>query len=338
MRNSKKLLKSAISMILCIGIISAAVIYPYDSSQDRKLRAELQGTLDFLIIGASHAQFGFSTEVLDNELGVNSYNLSSVLMPLTGRYEMLKMELDRNPINTVVLEVSYDTLCTNYNATFNEGDHIIIVRMDSIADRIHYLCKYITVDGWLNVYARLIAHGISTWKDILKNKNGSSPNNKGYTPKSTVDVTLSENAVKNKYNRWAFEFDNIRQSNVEMLNSIVDLCHEHSARVIIAVTPVSDGYMWEHAKLDDFNTFLSAFCEANGCEYYDMNLDVTRYELYSDSISYMDETHLSGNGAEIMTSRFCKIIGSQDFDTDKSEVFYENYEKMKTDSPYNNMS
>ena len=115
MHSSKKVFLRTLAVLLVVLGLSVLIILPYMESQERKTRKDLAGTVDYLVVGASHAQLGFVPSVLDQELGVNSYNLSSLLMPVTGRYFLLEKEIKRNPVKTVVLEVSYDTLAIDYN-------------------------------------------------------------------------------------------------------------------------------------------------------------------------------------------------------------------------------
>lgn len=334
MHSFKKALLSFLAILLCVIALSAIIIAPYMSEQDRKTRAELAGNLNYLVIGASHAQLGFSPEILDDELGVNSYNLSSLLMPMCGRLEILKKETNRNPVKTVVLEISYDALSIDNDKTYNEGDPQIIARLDTLSERINYLATYVSVDGWLNIYARMVVYGVSQWKDNILNHSSQSIVYKGYTPRSASDVTLSEQDAVTKLDRWSYKVSDTRQENLDMLKLMIEMCKEHHIRVIVVVTPLSDSFIWEHSKMDDFSSMLSEFSKNIGCEFYDLNLDRNRYSIYSDDVSFMDETHLSESGATKMTERFCQIITEAASGKDTNIFFYDSYEEMKQESPY----
>lgn len=334
MRSFKKALVSFLVIILCVVTLSAIIIMPYMSSQDRETRKELAGSLDYLVVGASLAQLGFSTEILDTKLGVNSYNLSSILMSMNGRLALLQKELSRNPVNTVVMEISYDALSIDYDKTFNEGDPPIIARLDTAAERLNYLSSYVKTDGWLNVYARMIVFGISSWKDNIRGSGNNTSLYKGFSAWSANDVTLSKKDASTKHDRWPYEVENTRPENLDSLKQMIEMCKERNIRVIIVVTPWSDGFIWEHSDLDDFSSMLGNYCAENNCEYYDLNLDKERYSLYSDKSSFMDTTHLSSSGASTMTERFCSIITEANEGKDVSHWFYDSYETMKMDSPY----
>ena len=335
MRSFKRALLSFLAVIICITVLSSIIIMPYISSQDKEIRKELEGSLDFLVVGASLGQLGFSSKILDTKLGVNSYNLSSILMSMNGRLALLQKEVSRNPVDTVVLEISYDALSIDYDKTFNEGDPQIIARLDTIAERLHYLTSYVKIDGWLNIYARIIIFGISSWKDKILEPASNDTKYKGFSPWSANDVTLSEKDVISKHDKWQYKVENTRQENLNTLKQMIDICKKNNARVIVTVTPLSDGFIWEHSHLDEFTTMLGNFCAENDCEYYDLNLDKNRYELYSDKSSFMDATHLSSSGAAVMTNRFCTIITDAGKGGDISNIFYDSYEALKMESPYN---
>ena len=110
MHSFKKAMKSSMIFLILLTICTETIVYPYFHSetyhyQDGYVREELQGTLDFLICGASQAQRGISPMILDQKLGCNSYNIASPLMTLHSRYYMLEKELERNPVKTVIIEL-----------------------------------------------------------------------------------------------------------------------------------------------------------------------------------------------------------------------------------------
>ena len=108
MHNSKQIVISTLSFILLFAVISTLIIVPYwnsetDYFQDSQLREDLAGQIDCLVIGASHALTAFDTNVLDERLGCFSYNLSGSMMTLDSKYYFLKKELERNPVETVLV-------------------------------------------------------------------------------------------------------------------------------------------------------------------------------------------------------------------------------------------
>ena len=114
MNSFKLALKTSLIFLLIITVLSTVIVYPYFHRetyhyQDGYVRDNMAGEIDFIICGASQAQRGISTEILDKKLGVNSYNIASPLMTLMGRYTILKKVMSMIPMQapwTVILNSS----------------------------------------------------------------------------------------------------------------------------------------------------------------------------------------------------------------------------------------
>ena len=145
---------------------------------------------------------------------------------------------------------------------------------------------------------------------------------------------MSEKNITGKKDKYFCDNSETRQDNLDTLQRMAGYCREQGIRVIVAVAPLSDAFLWKHTGLDDFLAMLRKFYADNQCEFYDLNLDRERYSLYSDDHSFWDETHLSSVGAEAMTARFCELIRKTGSGEDIRGSFYSGYEEIKQDSPY----
>ena len=133
MHNFKKALIASLSFLLCFALIFSAVVFPAFKTDslynDSAKRQELAGSIDFLMCGASHALGGFIPTIIDETLGVNSYNLSSYASSFDGRLWLIEKELERNPVSTFVLEISYDTI-RDYSDDHSTGEPMTILKLD----------------------------------------------------------------------------------------------------------------------------------------------------------------------------------------------------------------
>jgi len=335
----KKVLLPIIVFLFLFSSISILVIIPYYNSevryyQDGKIRKEMSGTIDYVTVGASHALAGFVPEILDKELGCNSYNLSVSMMPMYAKYVILEKELSRNDIDTVVLEISYDTLNRKNGNEYAIGDEPMIAKFDNWGDRWHYLTKYVAINDWLNIYSRSFIEGLWNWKNILLgNVETVDFSGKGFLAKKTTDVTMSEAAAIQLYASKTY-VNNINKDNYNMLIDIIEMCHSNGARVIIAVVPVSNKQIWKISNLDAFLDWGNEFSKQNGCEFYDFNIIRNRNSVFNDAYSYADDDHMSEQGARIFTSIFCEIMKKVEQNEDISSYFYKSYYEMIADSPY----
>ena len=336
MRSFKKVMVSVITIVVLFSLISAVIICPYINSEtfyyeDKDLRANLSGTLDYLIIGSSHGLSAFKTSVLDEELGCNSYNLSGGMMTFAARKFLLQKELERNPIHTVVIEVSHNALTSENDDGYGEGDSAFLPRLDSFSERVRYLVKSVKIDDWLNIYSKLFIQGLSYYKH--RGTIAVDYAAKGYHAKETRDITLSENLIAEKYNSGMISTA-FTDYNIRYLEQMIACCKDHDARVIIAVVPIADVSIWGYNNIDDFDIWLKNFCVENDCECYNFNLLRDRYQLFNDATSFYDGAHLSDPGATVFTRAYVDIIQKTDKGEDVSPLFFNNYEELKKFSPY----
>jgi len=273
--------------------------------------------------------------ILDEGLGCYSYNLSGSMMTLDNKYYMLKKELERNPVDTVILEISFDTLTRKEKEEFAIGDAVAITRLDTWSERVAYMLSYVAVDDWLNTYARLFVEGMAYFSNILQGSSGSCVDYslKGFGPGEPADITHTQSQIATSYNSGSVSND-YNEENVEKFSSIIDLCEDYGARVIVVTVPVSNALIMKNDGWDDFYQWTTDYCRERNCEFYDMNLIANRYDVFQDAFSFRDIDHLSGEGASACTAVLCDLIKKVDAGEDVSELFYQSYAEMKHDSPY----
>jgi len=337
MHNFKNLLYSIIGSLLIIAMISVVVIVPYMNSefsyfQDSRLRSELSGNINCIVLGASHALAGIDPNILDEKLGCNSYNLSGSMMTLDGKYYLLSKELERNPINTVILEISRDTLTRKEDEEFAIGDEPTIARLDSFVERVDYMTKCVALNDWLNIYSREFVMGLSYYQTILS--NGSTANvdyqAKGYKYKSPADLTLSKQTAQAIYNSRKLSTD-YSDKNIQKLDDIVSLCKKYNCRVVFVVVPESNALIWEWNNWDEFHKWLKQYAADNNCELYDLNLDKERNVAFTDDVSFSDADHLSAVGAQATTELLSEAMKNP---AHWQSQAYKSYVEMKKDSQY----
>jgi hypothetical protein len=91
---------------------------------------------------------------------------------------------------------------------------------------------------------------------------------------------------------------------------------------------------WEYAGLQNLHDYLLEFCKENDCVFIDGNLLIDRYDIFSDTNSFIDDQHLSGEGATVFSKKICEIIKKIDLNEDVTGAFYSSYSEMQKASPY----
>lgn len=340
MRTIKQILLSLLYFVVFFSVMSAVIIVPYYKAesmgyQDASFRKSLAGKIDYVTVGASHCQAGFIPEMLDKELGCNSYNLSIVLMPMPARRLELEKELSRNDIKTVVVEVSYDNLQMEAGHDAAVADERVLTRIETWPERVEYLVKYIRVDDWLNVYSHSFITGIWNLKARHLNRgfDNSMELSKGHLYRYNSNATLTPEEAEQIHETTPYE-RNFYKYNYDILCDIIDICNERDIQVLLVVVPVSDAYIWQYSNLDDFLQWGQELAAEKDCIFLDFNLLKTRYSDFNDSVSYSDKDHLCEEGAIAFTTRYIEVVKKIDAGEDVSDMFYPSYKELIADSPY----
>ncbi len=341
MRSFKRFLISFLLFVLVLILSSVVLIAPYRKQEayyynDAALRRSLAGQVDFLVVGASHAMNGFDTRVLDRELGVFSYNAGGPSASMYGRCWMLQKELKRNPVKTVVIELSYQSFTRAQSADYCMGDGMTLDRMDTFSERLKYLVGYVGVDDWLNYYSRTLKSGLLAWGNVLRGnvKSNVDHETKGFIVQEISDQTLSPEEAVSIYNSEIYDGVFLKEE-LRELDAIMEFCEKNGVYPILAVVPISDRFIWQTDTFDYLSDWFRNYCEQHNCEGYDFNLLKNRYELFSDQRSFSDLNHMSTEGAGVFTQVFCDTIQRAAGGEDVSDMFYDSYSEIKALSPYN---
>lgn len=327
MRIFKKAVTSFLIIALLFSSISTVVIAPYVKSEnDSKLRAELSGSIDCIVIGASHALNGIDTHVLDEQLSVCSYNLSSSMLSMENKFYLLSKELERNPVKTVILELSYNSLSREEDSEFSLGDKNVINRLDSFSEVFQYCRKHVSVDDMMNLYSRNFVSGVIYQKnkffDISETEKEQS--SKGY--QALKPVNLNNVNLETAENEISLDFN---QENIKGFIKLIELCKSHQCRVIITVTVLSNRLIQHYTNWEGFHVWLKTFAQKNEVELYDINLIKNRTTFFHDETSFYNDHHLSFEGAKKNTELLCEVVNEAQKKKDISSYFYPNYDEMK---------
>lgn len=334
--------KACISFALFVGMLalaSAIIIEPMIQNGlsyycDGKYRKETAGEYDLLFIGDSDGLCAFIPSVFYEKTGINSYNLSQEKNTGLSEYYLLSQELLRNPVKDVILQVGIDTFVRDYSQEHNEGNAITVMRTNNLLERTAFLCKYVSLDGMLDIYSNLLTRGVLCWARYLIGDDTSAFHSayKGWHKMSIADVTISEDEAIKSYNTERINVA-FRNDRITEFLQMIQLCKDNDINVTVIVVPMADKYVWKKSNGDAFYQTLSGLCVDNGVRFIDFNLYNDRYDLFSDSFSFKDGIHLSEQGARDFTELLSELYFCEDSMYDQ-DLFYKSYSLMKLDSPY----
>lgn len=330
MHNFKRAIAVTLACILCTGIVFTLIAEVYFSNsyyyyQDSETRKNYAGEIDFLICGSSHGLRAFSPEILDKELDCFSYNISGALMTMQGRYTLLKKEIERNPVKTVVIEVSYNALSRNRVKEGAEGDLYVLARLDNMTERLGFFFSAMKLSEYDRVLYDTMDRGIQSidWKFDGRSQVDTAVT-KGYRPQGTVDCTTSADSYEKNFHRTKFS-ETVENYNTGYLNKIVDICKEKNVRLIFVVTPIASSYEAEHSNTDVVMATVREIASNADAEFYDFNLIKGKDELFPADTAYFDISHLSASGAETFNKEFARVISATANGENTDDLFYSSY-------------
>lgn len=333
MHNFKKILCTTLAFLLLVGVVSVAFMEVYfrregDSFQDGSDREALAGSLEYLICGASHGYRAFDPAVMDPILGKSGYNISGALMTMGGRYEMLSMETDRNPVDTVILELSFNAMTRNRAKEGTEGDLYVMARLQGFWRRFRFFFTGFRLSEYPDVYYKFVTEGIDATQELLSgNQVPASNRSRGYLPtgprKEELDTDYAANFHTTSLNMTT---DPYNEANLE---KILTLCKNRGIRVILVTTPITDAYLCKYDNFQYFYEGYQALAEQWGLEFYDFNLYREKETLFPDETMFYDVLHLNDEGAALFSQVFADLLVRADRGEDISDLFYHSYGEME---------
>ena len=333
MRNFKKVLLSALAVLLCFALFVGIAVYPYFTEeayyyQDSRVRKELAGTLDLLVSGASHGFRAIMPQVLDEQLGCTSYNLGCSMETMEGRYELLAHELGRNPVSTVILELSYNSLTRTYAGSGFEGNVYHLGRMDDPGEWLSYFFTAVPPRDYVKTLYDLVDRGVDTW---ARKSRGELPQivqyeTHGFVPCTVSTPQIAADTYRDIYHSESLSLD-IWEENRTYLEKTLALCGEKGIQVILVVTPISEGRLWRYSGYDTILQWYRDISEKWGCPLYDFNRYRDKLEHYPEDTGFYDTCHLTEDSAAVFSMDLAEILEMRRQGIPTEDLFYGSYEE-----------
>ena len=338
MHSFKRLLKPVLSFLLVICLVSAmlAGFYlhtEYYYYQDFKERGDLTGTLDTLYCGASFALRAFRPDLIDPVLGTSGYNLSGSRLTMLGRYTLLEKEIRRNPVKTVVLEVSCDTLVRDTTQEGPEGELLTFARL-TVRDRPSYFFKAFRPADWPLLYYDLVSKGINDVCSLLcgRIRIGNWFLTRGYFPFHEPDVPFNRDYPAILHTETLPT--QMLPENIEWLDRITELCRENGVELVLVNVPQSKAFNCAYGNLDDFHSWYAEYAEKNGLRYYNFNLYKGVDALLPDDGCFYDMHHVNNDGAAAFSALYAEFMRRAEAGENLENAFYASYADMLADPAY----
>lgn len=330
MRNFKKALCSVLAVLLCFCLLTAAIVFPYYAwgtypYQDARARGDLAGQFDLLVSSASQGLRAIDPRALDDALGCTSYDLGAPLQTMYGRYLFLKEELDRNPVEMVIVELSYDALTRSYSSGYGlEGSIYQLGRSDRLDLWLGYFFKQVPPADWAQLLYDTMDRGFRTWRQLLAGELVPPKHYEthGFWPGLESTPMPGPESYQKDYRTEALATEP-QEDNLYWLDQCFALCQGRDVQVVVIATPLSEYMLWSTSGFDEILATHQAICEKWGVPFYDFNLKKDKLERYPEGTAYFDQHHLCEASARDFPYDLAEVLASED----PGALFYGSYEQ-----------
>lgn len=339
---------AALTAVLCLGLNFFLVddIHAYTRYMLGEFYAQ-EGQIDTLFLGSSHCYRSFDPDLVNETLGVHSFNAGSSQQLPDGSYYLLQEALQYNDLDTVYLE----TFFTGYNQSASSD----------VPLACYLLTDYMRPFSW-NRYAYLWEMGgPAAFLDLIFPARHSivSPEDLpdlwvekltgGYDITDYSYVTYPEEGEEYRGNGFVYTegtppygFGAVMSLDAEAplsefgwqnLNRITALCRENDVELILVTAPLPNAFA-DHT--DHYQAYVDAlrqFAEENNLEYWDFTLFRDTELLPLGFEDFSDAHHLNGQGAEKFTKAFCEVVQAEKSGQDVSGYFFETLAEKLQQAP-----
>ena len=283
-----------------------------------------RNSIDVMFLGSSHARFAFNTNYFDQELKLNTFNLSSSdQTPVVGYYA-LKQAIEKQKPKLLVYEAYWSKFCSTDNTT---AATFVYDYLKSPTIKAEIL---LTLNGEKNYKEFVLDSLIKTYKYrnklftsldfIMRGGLNDEPAFKDYNVFSDFiykgkgylysDKLVTKKIIENStFTRTKdYKFD---KKQIEYFDKTMELCKENGIKVIVVTAPLPADTIEYVKDYDIYSNKINSMAKKYDLEYIDYNL-INKDGKVFDNMCFQDSNHVNANGAirlaENMLSTIKKYI------------------------------
>jgi hypothetical protein len=302
-----------------------------------------KGGIEVALIGASHALYGFDTQVIDTALDVNCFNLGSASQKVMDSYYLLKEMYRENKPKLVVIELTY-AMYTKFSGYDNPTSSMILYDYYRLgANKLEYLDAAFVPSDYVNLFMKAYRYRSRFPEifDTLEKKltsgymsydpGSSSYEDERYISKGFVSHEGGfEEGGLGRVTPYKWDENNLNADEFGYLERIIQLCRDNGSEVVLISTPLPMATLLTLGNYGDVHQYFTALAEKYEAPYFDFNL--VRDELYArPDTDYFDTNHLNGKGAAAFSAALCKVLNRYQTGEDMSDWFYPDFGALEKD-------
>lgn len=330
-----------IMTLYLLGYILEPVSFSEYYNHDLRQISNTDKTVDMVFVGASRTYRTFIPSTFEEELKLDSViNGGTSLQLMSGSYYQLKDLINLYHPKYAVLGVTWDGLLKSREDTLLSR-LIVYDRLHGF-NKIEYACKLFKHEEklyFLRAYRyRNELDELYGFQNVIQKfeliQNHYAPNKSNRIYFADSGFVYSNQVLQNGNVRilggGTFSRENIDESELAYLEKIVELCEKEGVKLHLVTGPTTLMRMYKVKNYQDATDYYTEFAKEHGIIYHNLNFLKNREEFLPDS-KMQDANHVNGEGAQIISDRYAKILKEDMKGEDTSAYFYSNFEKLKKD-------
>jgi len=266
-------------------------------------------TIDLLFLGSSHSYKSFDTEIFDERIGTNSFNMGHSAQLLDSSYYILREVLRNQKPDTVVLEVYFKMM---------ESDHMIFQN--------RYCYDYmedsdVKKEFWKDVFKakdkfeyaikvlRYRKHLIKWLTGTLNETIDDVDSREYYKSKGFVytEKTVSVEDLKKNNIFSGYAFGGFSDIQYDYLKRIISLCESENITLVMVSVPLPETSLGYIGGYDVFSEGITELSKENDIFYIDYNSSGEIREWFDDDM-FSDYDHLNYTGVKTLDNHFIEYL------------------------------
>lgn len=335
MRNIKKIGLRFLLIVAVIVIFEIGVRYAYESYfasviYTNREKSQMAGTIDTLYCGTSTIQRGINMDVSDEILSTTSFNIASSDQPVDGTYFLMKDMVKDNPVKTVFLGVSPETMSRDCLAT--KWKSLVYDRLDGGNDKLAYLLHGVPLEEW--PYVTMYSVRVDNYFDFRAVKaNIIQKQTEEFRKGTTADKYYrgrgcfgrnkayegSGRLVLEKGNS-TFKSENINEQYLSYYHKCLEYCKENDINVIMLYPPLTADKIDKYHDITPIHDYYAQIAKEHDVPFWDFNYYKDIKTTFLDE-HFEDDKHLNGEGGKVFAKELAKIYQNYMNGEDVSKYF-----------------
>ena len=292
-----------------------------------------QEDLDLVFSGSSLAYPHFNPEIIDADMNVRSFNTGSSMQSLPGNYTVLKEMFAHHSPRYVILTTEW--------VNYTQREENVMVYLSLIPyirnplSRLEYFWNTARQGSVRNRIFWWTGYHVNSIKDLLGNiqeklfdqayrnyeyitYTSEAYRGRGFVYKYTPVYDPDTYGV---VKRSGGNIDTVTPENLELMGKIVELCRENDCQLILINPPRVKLGVLSIRNYFELDAYISSLAESYEVPYYNFNLAKPEFLFIPDNC-FSDYAHMTGEGADLFSHAFSKLMLDREADRNVEDYFY----------------